>query len=292
MSESTAYYQHSGAIGGLSPILMLVLGGAAAPLLAWLYAQLIDINPLVYVNFLGTLFFAGVLGGLIGAGAKLGHCRNPVIATAIGAVMGALALYLYWVFWSQAFSQEYKAVAGVVSAFGDNQWVFSPGAIFELFGVIGKTGLWSMGGITPTGGGLYAIWGVEALIIVGGSAFVAYSVIGDEPYCEDCGDWVPEARVIGRLKPDTDAASLRAGLERGDFSVVEQLTPADEGDDAIRFDFASCKHCGERNYLSAVHLKRKVEKGQVKWDEDKLLTNLVISSANYNKLYRALRQSA
>jgi hypothetical protein len=55
--------------------------------------------------------------------------------------------------------------------------------------------MWEIGGATPTGGALYAIWGIEALIILVPAILIALSA--DTPFCEPCnvaGSCLPSAK--------------------------------------------------------------------------------------------------
>ena len=84
-------YRASGRFGALT-IPVAVGVGVLMIGAAWLYQFLIDLIPLIYLAFIGTIGF-GIVGAVaMGIGLKVGRCRNVAVATILGVVVVAGAL--------------------------------------------------------------------------------------------------------------------------------------------------------------------------------------------------------
>ncbi|MCP3903068.1 MAG: hypothetical protein GY715_05470 [Planctomycetes bacterium] len=237
------YYVPSGrlTIGGL--VMMLIFGVIGGLLLGAAYGYLIQYNPLVYVNFLATLFVGVVVGVIASVGISRGAVRSPGVAALLGVVVGVVALYVSWVFWMHALTLRA----------GQATWLLDPAALWEGILVVNKNGAWSMKGTTPTGGVLWAIWGIEAVLIVGICAAMCRGAAG-EPYCEACGRWSADVYKDLPLPCPVDLSALRNDLEAGN---VAALKPLAGGAENCRLDasLSACPGCPDVGFLTV----RKVD---------------------------------
>ena len=203
----STYYEHSGKapLGGM--LLTLVGGGVAGTVLGAVYGLLIYYIPFVYINAIITFVFGGALAMIVGTCAKVGKIRNAGAVTAIALVVALVAYFAHWVVWVERMS---------------GTQLLDPGQIWAFASTLNVLGPWSIFGWTPTGFALWAIWGIEALVIVGMGALGAHGVI-DVPFCENTGQWTTETVMPKHFQPITDAQSLDSVQ-----SVLHTLQPAND----------------------------------------------------------------
>lgn len=280
------YYRDSGAVPFGGTLLMLVCGIVTAVVLACVYAFLSYHNPFVYISFLGTAFFGLVTGGAVTFGSVLGKVRNPFFTRLVGLFVAAVALYCCWAFylWALLLDNSNLAMAlGLQNA----QLSFDPARMASLIQLINKNGLWSMFGGTPTGLVLYALWAVEAIIIVGAIILVAGG--SDAPFCESCNDWTDETADLLALEK-TDFAELRNDLEAESYSKLNELNTGEHDPaDCLCLTLHTCPKCEEANYLTIKHTKITIDK---EGDEQKEETDVVNRLAIPVELVERLQTAA
>lgn len=273
MSKAYSYYQHSGAIGPLGPVYMTLLGAIGVVLLGAVYGYAIYYIPLIYFNFFITLFFGLGVGFLVGYGGKLGKVRNSWAVIVFGLIFGVLAEYAGWISWIHAASEQAYLLT-------------SPREIFEVLGNVAERGAWSIFSWTPKGAALYAIWAIEAIMIIGGSTVSAWGVVSSTPFCEHCNKWVEETTTISNLAPLPDPQEMKHQLEQGDFTTLNSLESL-EGASAEYTQLAlpHCPGCEGSYFLTVKGVTvSKDSKGKEKKDETTLVENLHISAADYQML--------
>lgn len=222
------YYQHSGHIELKSPIYMLTLGSLAALIFGVIYGYVTLYIPFIYLNFIITLGFGGIVGFFVGLGGKYGNVRNLKIMLLFGFIVGLLAEYIGWVSWIFAFSnQQYLALF--------------PADLFYAAIRIADTGAQSIFDITAEGNGLYAIWVIEAAMIVGMSTIVARLTLSTTPFCEPCKKWIENEESFQSIEPINDPAQLKTQLERHNIEALTslKLKTSPLGD----FTLVNIKHC-------------------------------------------------
>jgi len=181
----STHYQHSGKapIGGV--LLTLIGGLIAGALLGAIYGFLIFWSPFVYINAFITFGLGVALATAVGSLGKLGKMRNAAVLTVIALLIAIIAYFVHWVVWVER-------MTGTLLLQPDQMWAF--------LATINVLGPWSIFGWTPTGAALWAIWGIEALVIVGMGTVSAHGVI-DIPYCEETKQWTTESILPERFVP-------------------------------------------------------------------------------------------
>ena len=202
MSPST-HYTHSGKAPLIGLLLTLVGGLVAGVVLGAIYGFLIFWSPFVYINAFITLGFGFGLAMSVGTLAKIGKIRNAQILTVIALIVAVVAYYVHWSVW--------------VGRMTDAP-VTAPDQVWAFVSVVNALGPWSIFGWTPTGFALWAIWGIEALVIVGLGTVSAHGII-DLPFCEKTGQWTTEKILPGRFNL-TDSPSIDSPN-----SVLQALQP-------------------------------------------------------------------
>ncbi len=260
--EVGRYYSPSGNLppGGL--VITVVGGAAAASIVGAVYAALTFFNPFIYFNILATFGYGIAVGWVLTRLGETGKLRAPLVLHGLAIPVGLIGLYVHWMVYAFfAYGREFLPILPM-----DVAWALVS---------IAETGVWSFKEWTPTGGVLYALWTIEALIVLG-AALVRSRI--DRPFCESCTEWVseqPEILTFGG--PSWD--DLRGALEGGDLQPLLDL--AKEGrlpDRALNVELRHCPHGRHGTLLSLVAVRVVTDsKGRAKPKSTILVPNLGIS---------------
>ncbi len=277
------YYSPSGKFGVSSLVLTPLLGCGAGAVLAFIYAYINSYNPFIYITFLATvgLAFGAATGAVIGL--QKGRARNRLVATALGFSVGVVTLYCSWAFYSYVLLQ--RADVEDVTLLG---LLFNPFGLVSFITELNSQGAWSIKGSTPTGGFLWFVWGIEAVIIVGLPTFLGFTTAA-APFCERCLEWSVEMKNLFRIAlPAKDEVKQR--LETLDTAYVLKAPRPEEGaSDWCRFDMTQCK-CKETTTISALFIKLKLKDKELKEDETPVVTNLLMPADFADQLISASQQ--
>ncbi len=272
MARLGQYYRHSGGVGPMGPILMVLLGALGAVLGGAVYGYAVYYIPFVYINFFITLIFGALVGYAVGLGAKWGKVRNPALLAIGGLAFGGVAVYAGWVSWILAVSEQQNLL-------------LMPGHIWSVAQLVAATGAWSIFSWTPQGGSLYAIWSIEAFMIVGTASMTTWGLLATTPFCEKCNAWVEGSQTIGPLEALNDTGSFKSHLEQGNFAELMTLKQAAEGSEAATLiSVLTCPGCNQQHFLKAEAVTTKVENGKQKTESSTIFENLVIDADTYSQL--------
>ncbi|MCX5662159.1 MAG: hypothetical protein NTW19_20980 [Planctomycetota bacterium] len=251
-----------------------VLAGAATAAAlpgAWIYQELLNWVPFMVVHILLPVAVGGGLGALAARMAKRGRCRNPVVAVATGAIVGATFLVAgYWVTYldHRAVIANYHANeieqhhwrtlkdVGVVSLPGN----VDPATVrltpdFFLLGYSFQEHLasrvkdgWRSHGTHYAGHVVYLFWLIEAALILGGSSMGGLAQ-SRRPYDEGSGSWMELIRLHQVSDTSRDAANRLA--EADEVHPLLTLVPqVDGGDVAVTYQLAKPRDPAEPAYLT------------------------------------------
>jgi len=277
MKEANKYYKHSGAIGFFSPILMTVFGAIAVALLGVIYGYAIYYIPFIYINFFITCFFGAGVGVMIGFGAVAGKSRNTAMIVLFGLIFGLLAAYAGWI-------SKFYAISG------QKALIYMPMEILNILQSVALKGDWSIFGWTPKGGSLYAIWGIEAGMIILLSMLTAAAISHTEPFCERCKKWIKNKESFSALAPVSNPDDLVKRMEQGDFSEIKSLGKSNsEMGVYTQVELSSCPICNNNHYVSVKLVQAsKDSDGSTKKNETSLIDDLIISYDTYRMLKLSL----
>ena len=269
----TSYHKNSGSFGVLSPVYISVFGILSAIILGTIYAYAVFYIPFIYLNFLLTLGLGLVLGNIIGFAGKIGKARNKKLMLVSGIVVGLISLYVAWAAWILALS-------------GHQALVLSPVILIQVLGEVGKEGVWSMFGYTPTGVVLYAIWLIEAGMIVWFTVVACKDFMGETPFCERCSCWAEEKFEIWPLSLPEDPEQVREQMEHGELDGLKALSPQPEGTAAYSsLTLRSCPSCEESRFLTFKLASTEVDsEGEATKNEVTVAENLILSSGQHRQL--------
>jgi hypothetical protein len=274
------YYKHSGMVGCAGPFFLTIIGTVAAIVAGIIYGYAVFYIPIVYFNFLLTILLGMAVAFALRFAGKLGKVRHIGVMALFGFVLGLVAKYSGSVAWISAVMEDPSLLLSF----------FFPGEVFSILRLISMVGAWSIFSWTPTGPALYAIWGVEVLLIVGTATLGAASSLMSAPFCERCNRWAKQAESLFPLEPIADPIKLRAQLERGDFASINSLRRIAEGSKTYtRLDLYQCTTCQEFHLLTAKSVRTEVDsRGRESKKEEKIVENLLLDAEAY-EMIRAAR---
>lgn len=272
MSVQVRYYEHSGAVPFTGLLTMGAVGLAAACGLGWLYGVAIYWVPSVYIAFLLPLVLAVGIGVGTGWLARLGKVRSSAVCALVGLALGLVAEGVQWRAWLDSF--------------------LAPGQLAQLGGTLGalpaiaSRGAWTVFDWTPTGGALWAIWGIEGLIVVAGAPVVAFGRIADLPFCERCEVWLDEPTTLSPFDTIHDTDRLKQEIDAGDFGALRAMEKIRPGADRYAaLDLNSCPRCQQLRLVSVRNVSRKVEgNGREATDETPIVRNLIVDPSTWDAL--------
>lgn len=220
MKDQDLYYEESGKIHPLRFVIASVLSIGVAIVLGYVYTLAIVYIPIIYLNFIATLFFGAALGAMYRILIWLSHSRNKRANLLLAVGIGLLANYFQW-------------TAFIVWAFSDGfpdfqlyliniTWLVTDGDLFGTIAEINKVGMWSVFGATVTGFGLTAIWIVEALIIAAGPVIISFQ-IKTAPYSENRSRWYVKYTLFNDFESIPATTKLIEELKENPIAVIEGL---------------------------------------------------------------------
>jgi hypothetical protein len=279
MQSVNTYYRHSGKFSPAGLFWMPLYGMIAAVFFGFIYAYVIHYIlyiPLIrWFGFFMPVFFGVIVGALTGQGGKVGRVRNTAVAFASGLLAGLLAVYAGWVFWIFSLTDPHLLPLNPLQLLG--------GLL-----AVSEKGTWGYGGLAPTGIVLWIFWLIEALLIAGGSAFMARLFLQGVPFCELCGRWVATEVKVGPLAPLADPAAAKAELEGGRFTVLTGLRKT--GAEAAEFTALKLMQCEGCRQFHLLTVKKggtmKDKDGKETKTESALLENFIIDGGLYEALSR------
>lgn len=273
MNNTEKYYKHSGKIGLAGPIYMLILGALGASILGAIYGYAIYYIPIIYLNIFLTLGLGGIVGYIVGFSAKLGKVRNTSIVLFFGFLLGLFAEYVGWVSWIYASSEQ-------------SMLLLMPSSILNTIQMLSVDGVWSIFSSTPTGMALYAIWAIEALVIIGTSILVASMFISATPFCENCNRWIEEEDALLPLEAVSNPDDLKLKLEQGDYSALNALKSKGEEENVYtQINLLHCSSCEQNHFLSVKSVAVSLDSdNKEEKEESYIVENLIISSDTYREL--------
>ena len=258
------HYEHSGKAPIVGILLTLVGGLIAGVLLGAVYGFLIFWSPFVYINAFITLGFGFCLAISVGGLAKVGKIRNSGVATMIALAVAAVAYYVHWVVW--------------VGRMAEGAMVTDPGQLWMFIQTVNALGPWSIFGWTPTGFALWAIWGIEALVIVGLGVISAHGMI-DLPFCEDTDQWTTETTLPSHFQP-VDVINVDSPN-----AILQALQPANDSPQAYAQVSVATAEGSELRCVSLDNVVVEVNKdGKEDTEKTSIVRNMLFDRDSFERL--------
>ena len=281
------YYQPSNKMPLAGAATFLIGGVLAAIVLAFVYVYAVWYIPFIYINFLLCAGFGLLLGYVLMQLVKSGKLRSPGGVALLTVLVGLVAVYIQWgIYLTLLYSSETVGTgpdADTTTHFSLatlGEVLSSPGTMWQAMQEINETGTWNLKGTTPTGLFLWAIWVVEAVVIVGGAYFVAVSQ-ADEPFSELADEWADEETLTRPVAFATDAHATRAALEGGQHqTLILHPDTSDELAPYSRLKLYAAPNDDACRYLTLENVtKTRDKKGKVTEAVSVVVKRLVITDA-------------
>lgn len=250
------YYKESGKINVLFTLLAFVFGAGVVVLLAYGYSFVTDLNPFIYINFIITGIYVLILGVILGLIRQIGKMRNFPLFLSVGLVLSAIGLYAVWVSYiSIVFNKDF--------VYGMSHFQHAIDVLSNRSYSIGRA--FRSNGLELSGGMLYFLWIVEALILFLAPLFFIFHLgKDDQVYCEDCDQWAENEKVyLRKAIPLLSKEDLEAKINQHKVQDLLEMTESFQGDSSyFEIKFTSCKKCHQAYYLSVKYiLNQKNSKG-------------------------------
>ena len=166
-SSDGLYYQESGEVTMLGLGAGLIGGLAVSAVAAFVYAYFIYYMPFIYLTFLGTIGFALLNGFAVAGLMRWGKMRSTFFCVLGTALVTCVAYYLSWAVWVSV------VVSGKEMSISSLEVAQNPSAMWTLIQFICEKGAWNIRGLTVSGTALWAVWAVEALVVLVGAPAMA-----------------------------------------------------------------------------------------------------------------------
>src|SRR5262245_50978108 len=215
-------YQHSGIVPALGAMQALAIGSAAAVVLGIAYSFSFYYIPYVYLNLLLAVVFGAGVAWTTGWAAGEGKIRNTAVTVALAVVATLVGIWAEW-----GVAPYAMAPASELGAYWKEFGLatFTPWAILGLMEELFVNGSWGLAaGQMVNGWTLFALWFVEAGVVIGLAATTAYSQIADKPYCEACDTWI--ASETPHLYAGNGYEKAWSDVKHGDFDALADTEQA------------------------------------------------------------------
>ncbi len=221
------YYRPSGIIPGKGVVLSIVTGIILTLLLSVVYIALQWFIPFIYLNAFITIGLGiGILVSLDFA-LGIGKIRNTKYAFILSVFCGLLALYAQWALFVSLMYEATGNMGGgtwVKSSFNLNGfwYIFThPKLLFDAVISLNEVGTFSIKKSPVSGGFLWIVWLIEAVMIVGIPAILALSGKASKPFSELTDTWMHEKELETRLDFIEDKEGFVQKLINGNFEVLK-----------------------------------------------------------------------
>lgn len=245
---SVRHYVPSGRFPRWAPLFVLglgvPLGAAILGGYAWLARGFPEGRALLPVY---TLAAAGVQAVMLAKLLKGARVRSRWLAQVLVGVIALTSYAAQWVVWVHLLVRDLDAAPPLF------ELPLYPGLMWAVIRAADTTWGVTWLGFRLGGKVLWALWALEAWLIVWAPAKLALAQVG-EGFCERCQRWVQRFPEVRRTAvPDGGKAALEAFAEADDVGAIDALGPPQEGGAALRWNLDACE-CGGVMVLSATRL--------------------------------------
>lgn len=151
-----------------------------------------------------------------------------------------------------------------------------PQAVWQFTLMINETGWYEIGGGAPKGTGLWVMWGIEALIVVGLPTLLATMKTDGVVFCEDCRRWCKQIEKAAQLSLPENIDELDP-LHQGDVAPLAHLeTVTGEGAPHLSVDTQACGNCNATGAFQTKLVTYQVDKEGKLEEQTADITGLVL----------------
>jgi len=287
-TNTTPYYTPSGRTPLVGIVLFLVGGIIAAWLLGIVYNYVVEYIPFIYLKFLATIFFGIALGFACARLAKTGKLRSPAKVTILAIIVALVGLWLHWAFFCAFIFNRHgndPLIAGYIAH------LKSPAEIIDSMNIILQRGHFTIGASsrpdnTITGAFLAIIWVIEALIIVGFCARVAFFRASRDLYSETCDCWAAQEKLPACLSAIADHGAFKIEAETGNLNTLLSAIPVTETYPVYtKLTLHAVENDPDCRYLTLEETTITTgKKGKIQRNTKPIVVNLHITPAQHEKI--------
>ncbi len=282
------YYKLSGNFSPIGLLVAAATGVVAALLLGFFYSRGLVLITDERMAVVATIAFGALLGVAVGYGLVWGKVRNQTAGAALTSAISAFALYVSWAVW--------VSITLETQQIGTISWTklaTRPGMLWGLICAINQDGTWSLGHDAVTKGTtLWAVWIVEAAMVIGVAVGIQIAILGLHAFCERCERWCTRGAKIALGLPQ-NLTQLKLQLEANDLRCLESLGPANAKADHLVAELDSCSQCRQLDTLSlTLTTIRKDKLGRISMRKNKVLEHLLIAPASAQLLRQLSEKTA
>ncbi|MBK7129446.1 MAG: hypothetical protein IPM74_06965 [Crocinitomicaceae bacterium] len=185
----TGYYRESGKVSVPGLVLTTLIALVVIWFLAFIYAILLFLIPVVYLNIVICVGYSLIIGIIILLLARLAKNRNRKARIIHALVIGFFGVYFAWTaYLSIALFPGDKDFTSYLSMV---PWILQPKESFSAMGYALDYGMWSVFGSVINGWQLLLIWIIEAAIMLSGPV-IATLKTKEYPFSENTNQWFPK----------------------------------------------------------------------------------------------------
>lgn len=269
VNPTVKFYRHSGKAPLLGLILLGVTGCIGVPILGLLYGALMRLIPFVYISVFIVVGYVFVVGAILNYVAMYAKIRNVIVLGLVAFFLGILADYFGWIGWLTMTAKDPRFLLEFLLPFD----------VLYIISILAKEGVWTISGITPTGGMLYFIWLLEAAIVIGGVTYVTVGDLAKIPFCEDSNQWANKRTQIGAFTPIPNITQFKEAVQQGNLTVFNtlKLSPPDDRH-YITLVLYECDHCKNFFVLKVEDVTLVTNsKGRIEAKTKPILSNLILT---------------
>jgi hypothetical protein len=272
------FYKPSGRFGSMTFPLLLLVSLVVLPVLAYIYAYLSDLIPLIYAKFFITLGYALGAGMVLSFWVLYGKIRNGTVYY-IGALVALLlAYYISWV--------TFFAIQTELN-FTFLDLAVQPTALksmIELYNSIGIETTSRGSKSTTNGTMLYVIWLIEFAVMVIGPIFVSFSSYS-KPFSELNGDWFTENKLPRAFDfPYIALDEIKMALENSDYSHFDKAIAVNVEEQPAFYKVSIFDSTGDDDYITLKRVTVTYEKGKKNEAETNVVEHLRVPNSVCQKL--------
>lgn len=287
---TSLYYQPSGRMPFKTLPLTVLFAAPAIPL-GWLYAWLTFHIPFVYLNFLITLGYAGVLAMLANVALQKAKARSPRLAGLLGLALGLFGWYCQWAAWGGIVAARYTLLDSNGAAPGMLTLALDPPMIWQLAHAIYENGIVSIKSATLEGGWLATFWLIELLIMIALPTIMGHSA-ATEPFCETSGSWAEKLPLATQIGWIADTPAMVQTLEAAPQRLLDVLPELSS--EAPGYSLLTLYRCGGSGdaYVSISNVEVTFKDGKEKTSRHSVIEYLRIPGATADAAVQSLGLAA
>ncbi|MCZ4242797.1 hypothetical protein [Pedobacter punctiformis] len=280
------HYQPSGIMPGKGIVLSLVIAFVSTVILSIAYIALQWFIPIIYLNVFITLGLGFGIFMALNFALGIGKIRNTRYAFILSVVCALLAFYSQWALFVSLMYEASGSMGGgtwVKSSFNlDGFWyIFThPKLLFDSMVSLNEVGTFTIKKSTVSGGFLWVVWVIEALMILGIPVISSLAGKATKPFSELNNAWMEEKELETKLSFIEDKDGFIQKLTNGNFEALKPA-PADADLSSSYAQMVVFESPGDGvKYLTVRNVVHNVDKkGNDKVDKTDIVEYFRITSA-------------